>query len=196
MSGGKFFTVIVAVLVIGGAVGGSFIGGLALGQSQDDPAPVGLTGQFEFPEGLDLAQVREQLADGSFQVPEGVDLEQIRSQFLEGGGDGEGGIFRRPGGRDARIEGGDFALGDATFFGGALSGDTPVAGEITEIGADGFVVEDEDGMRVSVTLAEGGVIRRQQTLTIDQLETGMQVVAFGSEDDDGKVEASVVQITQ
>lgn len=204
MNGGKFFTVIVAVLVIGGAIGGSFIGGLALGQSQDDPAPAGLTGQFgppegvELPEGLELGELRDQFLSGEFQVPEGVDLDQIRRQFLEGGGDGEGGVLRRPGGRggDVRIGGGDGTLGDATFVGGLLGGDTPVAGEITEITPGGFVIEDEDGNRVSVTLAADGAIRRQQTLTVDQLETGMHVVAFGFEDNDGKVEAGVVQIVQ
>jgi len=55
----------------------------------------------------------------------------------------------------------DDALGDATFVGGLLGDDMPVAGEITEIASGGFVIEDEDGNRVSVTLAEDGVIRRQ-----------------------------------
>jgi hypothetical protein len=181
----------------GGAAGGSFIGGLALGKAQDDAAPAGLASQFELPEGLEqLGELRDQFVSGEFQIPEGVDLDQIRSQFLEGGGDREGGVLRRSRDGDVRVGGGDGAPGDATFVGGILGGDRPVAGEIAEIGPDGFVVEDEDGNRVSVTLAQDGVIRRQVTMTVDELEPGMQVVAFGSEDDEGKVEAAVVQIVQ
>jgi hypothetical protein len=195
MSGGKFFVLVVVVVVLGGAIGGSFIGGLALGQSQDDPVPSGLTGQFGLPEGFDLGQAREQFASGEFQIPEGVDLNEIRQQFLDG--DGEGGtVFRRPGGRGPGDD--DGAPGDATFVGagvgGLLGGGAPVAGTITEIGPGGFVIEDEDGKEVSVTLADDGTIRRQQTMTVDQLEQGMSVVAFGAPDDEGTVEAGVVQV--
>jgi hypothetical protein len=201
MSSGKFFTLLLVVVVFGGAIGGSFIGGLALGQSQDDLVPSGLAGQFELPDGLelgegfDLAQAREQFASGEFQIPEGVDLNQIRQQFLEGGGGGEGGTaFRRPGG-GLRGEGADDgAPADATFVGGLRGGGAPVAGTITEVGPAGFVIEDEDGTETVVTLADDGAVLRQQTLTVDKLEQGMSVVAFGAPDDEGAVEASVVQI--
>ncbi len=189
MRSNKFFTMLVAVLVIGGAIGGSFIGGLVLGltiPAKADGIPVDLEDT--------LTQAREQFASGDFQVPEGVDLDQIRQQFVENRLDGDD---ARPFGRIGdRGPGADGEPGDASFVGGLLGNGAPVAGTITEIGPSGFTIRAEDGTDVSVTLAEDGVIRRQQALTVDQLESGMQIVAFGEADDGGAVEAGVVQVLE
>lgn len=190
----KFFVMVVLVLVVGGAIGGSFIGGLALGRSRDDPVPASSGGQLGLPEGLDLDQVRQQVAQGDLQIPDGVDLSEVRQQFLDGGGIREGG---RPGGRAG---GGNFTGGDDEVggkFGGGLFGDgTPVAGTITEAGPNGFTVRAEDGTETEVTLGENGSIRRQKTLALGELEPGMQVLAIGPADESGIVVAGVVQVVE
>ena len=85
----SFMSLIVATLVLGGSLGGAFIGGIALGKSQEEEvssnsAPVSSTDQ---PTQGQLDAFREQMQSGQFD-PE--NREQFQGQFGRGGGGGDG----------------------------------------------------------------------------------------------------------
>ena len=85
-----FLMILVLVLVLGGSIGGAFVGGIALGKTQsDDPVASGLavTGgtDSQFSQGgLGLPQ-RDQLRQGiqSGNLSQ-QDLEQLRQRFASG----------------------------------------------------------------------------------------------------------------
>ena len=85
----SFMSLIVATLVLGGSLGGAFIGGIALGKSQEEEvssnsAPVSSTDQ---PTQGQLDAFREQMQSGQFD-PENREQfrQQFQGQFGRGGG--------------------------------------------------------------------------------------------------------------
>ena len=95
MSTKAFISLMVAVLVLGIVVGGSFLGGLVIGKSQEADAAASVT---PVPQGsgltneLTLGRLRERIQSGQLSQE---DLTQLRQQFQGqfGGGRPGGGGF-------------------------------------------------------------------------------------------------------
>ena len=95
MSTKPFFVMVIAVLVLGASLGGAFVGGIALGNSQDDPElpgaarPQSLTDSLQAQSAGDvgalgqneLAQIRQRIQSGE-ATPE--ELAQLRQRFQDG----------------------------------------------------------------------------------------------------------------
>ena len=177
MSTKAFLTLLVAVVVLGGSLGGAFAGGIALGKSQEEgsstiiqpPAPLSEENDAETPSlgAGGLTELQERLQSGEF-TPE--DLAKLRQQFQ---GDTDGGF------RGFGAEG--FGAG------GALTG----------------TIARVEGSIITVDTARGpleATIRADTTLQIfaesalEDLVLRLTVSVVGQPDEGGAVEALSVTI--
>ena len=169
MSTNPFLLFLVAILVLGGSLGGAFVGGIAVGKSQDEgeavaqsslpPQPTSATGQ-----GFTGDLTPDQLS-------------QLRQQFQEqlgggGGGFGGGGGGGRLGGRG----GGGLTGPIETIEGNTLTIDTPQGPLQATIGADTTIQ----------TFTQGA---------LEDLRTGLRVTVVGAPGEDGTVQAIFILIT-
>ena len=163
----SFMLLVAAVLVLGGSLGGAFVGGIALGKGQGAEAaeigvmsrPVpGLGQQFSGQsDGASLQQLRQRIQSGQATSEE---LAELRQQF----GSGQG--FRSRGGLSGTIE--------------AIDGNTVTVN--TSQGALRATIGAETTIQM---LAEG---------TLADLLEGMRVTVVGQRGDDGSVQASSIFI--
>ena len=172
----SFVTLVIAILVLGGSLGGAFVGGIALGKNQEDDVALN-SASTQLPSGTDqqasgqltqeqLDQFRQQIQSGEFD-PENRDQlrQQFQDQFGQGGPDGLG--FGGAGGLTGTIEG--------------IEGDT-----ITINTAQG---------PLQATISTDTTIQIFAEGTLTDLENGTQVTVRGQRREDGTVEATSITVT-
>ena len=208
----SFLLFLALFVVLGTSIGGSFAGGVAFGRSQDNEASTSApnlasSGNFgqQLPGGAaqgfsagdsrpeDLAQLRQRIQSGDFS-PE--DLAQLRQRFQSGDVSPEDlvQIRERTGSGDANPEdlaqlrqqfGGRFGGGPGAGFGGG------VTGTVDTVDGNLVTVDTADGPR-TVTIGEETVIQKSITGTIEDLQQGVRIAAFGSLGDEEGGEARLV----
>ena len=177
MSTKSFVWILIAVVVFGAGLGGSFIAGVAVGGSDDsdDVAPLSLPAAVasaaEQPQSGaldvgDLASLRDRIQSGDFS-PE--DLGQLREQF--GGGQGGAGGF-----------GGFTGRGDG------------LSGPIERIDGNTITINTSQGS-LQATISDATTITGFATFTPEDLSTGVTVTVIGQRGEDGAVEATSIIIT-
>ena len=209
----KSFLLFLALFVaLGTSIGGSFAGGVAFGRSQDNEAspsgptlsaagnfgqqsPGGAAQGFNAGEGIseNLAQLRQRFQSGDFS-PE--DLAQLRQRFQSGDVSPEdlAQLRERTGSGDANPEDlaqnrqqfeGRFGGGPGAGFGGG------VTGTVDTVDGNLVTVDTADGPR-TVTIGQDTVIQKSITGTIEDLQQGVRIAAFGSLGDEEGGEARLV----
>lgn len=137
----SFVTLVIAILVLGGSLGGAFVGGIALGKNQEDDVALN-SASTQLPSGTD------QQASGQL-TQEQLDQfrQQFQDQFGQGGPDGLG--FGGAGGLTGTIEG---IEGDTITINTAqgplqatISTDTSI-----QIITEGTLTDLENGTQVTV----------------------------------------------
>lgn len=193
-----FLMILVLVLVLGGSIGGAFVGGIALGKTQsDDPVASGLavTGgtDSQFSQGgLGLPQ-RDQLRQGiqSGNLSQ-QDLEQLRQRFASGDLSQQDLEQLREGFRSGEL--GQQGLGQAfrQFQGGAPGGTgrgfPGRTGAIELIEGNTLTLRTELGT-VQVLINTDTTIRRLSEATLADLAEGMRITLIGQAGEDGTVQA-------
>ncbi len=167
------FTLLIGVVVaLGISIGGAFVGGIALGKSQDAeaaqatpevPAP---SGGFRQPDGADAAsldQLRQRIQSGD-ATPE--ELAQLRQQGQFGGGGFGGG----------RLGGGDFGRG--------------LTGTIDAVDGNVITVDTPQGP-LQATVTDETTIQVFSEGSLADLLEGLRVTVIGQRQD-GAVEASAI----
>ena len=166
----SFVALIVAVLVLGGSLGGAFVGGIALGKSQAEEttsniAPLSSTDQQDQTTQEQLDALRERIQSGEFN-PENRD--QFREQFGQFGRGGGGG----------------------GFGGGGLTG------LIEEILGDIVTVNTAQGPLLA-SIGPDTTIQLFTEGTLADLLVGMNVTVIGQPGEDGTVQAvSIVMVPE
>lgn len=164
---------VVAVLVLGGAIGGAFAGGMVLGKSQSAEAaqvgappssPSGLGQQFSGgadPQSLD--QLRQRIQSGEVSQEEIAQLRQgFQGQFGRGGAGGQG-----------------------------FTGRANLTGTIERVEGNTVTVNTSQGP-LHAAVGEDTAIRQFAQLELADLLEGMQVTVVGVRGDDGTVEAQSI----
>ena len=173
-----FVLLLVVVVIIGGSVGGAFIGGVAVGKGQNDgpmvadiPVPggsadVGATsepGGFQQLSPEQVANFRQQAQSGELSAE---DLAQLRQQF--GGGQAGAGT------------------------GGAGGGFRPgLTGTVKTVEGNEITVSTAQGDLVA-TVGEDTTIRIFNDGAISDLIEGMAVTVVGTRDESGTLEAATI----
>ena len=172
MSTKAFISLMVAVLVLGTVVGGSFLGGLVIGKSQEADAAASVT---LVPQGsgltdeLTLGRFREQIQSGQLSQE---DLTQLRQQFQgQFGGGGPGG--------------GGFAGGTRFGSGGGL------IGIIEKVERNTLTVNTSQGTLLA-TIDDDTIIRKTIEVTSAELTEGTRVTVAGARGEDGTVQANSI----
>ena len=179
MSNKGFMLTVVAVLILGGMVGGAFVAGLVVGGGSDEEeAPNVLTlpppGGSEAPttgassgDIQSLGEIIQRVQSGEMTQEEAVQLRQM----FQGGG------FGGPGGR----------LGAGLAGGGVLSG-------TVESVEDGKIVVNTPQGSLEATIGPETVIQRTEVsvLTADDLTEGVQVQVVGQPSETGVVDAASI----
>ncbi len=173
----RSFTLLIGVVVaLGISIGGAFVGGIALGKSQDAeaaqatpevPAP---SGGFRQPDGADAASLdllRQRIQSGD-ATPE--ELAQLRQQFQGQGQFGGGGF----GG--GRLGGGGFGQG--------------LTGTIDTVDGNVITVDTPQGPLQATVTDETAIQLFSEGSLADLLE-GLRVTVIGQRQDGG-VEASAI----
>ena len=172
MSTKAFISLMVAVLVLGIVVGGSFLGGLIIGKSQEPDAAASVT---PLPQGsglnneLTLGRLRERIQSGQLSQE---DLTQLRQQFQSQFGGG------RPGG-------GGFAGNTPSGNGGGL------IGTIEKIERNILTVNTSQGTLLA-TIDDDTIIRKTIEVTSVELTEGTRVTVAGARGEDGTVQADSI----
>lgn len=166
-----FVFLLVGVLVLGGALGGAFVGGMAMGGSQESEttkeslttgSTLGLQQESTGQQSVDDLRQRFQSGDVS---PE--DMANFRQQFQGQGGTGTS----RAG----------------------FAGRTGLTGDIESIEGNTVTVNTPQGpLRASI--GEDTVIQRYTESTLDDLAVGMNVTVTGALSEDGTVEAISITV--
>ena len=186
MNNKAFMSLVVGVLVLGAAIGGSFMGGIAVGKGQTSesgasenvltlPPPGGAAAPaLESSDGAQsLAQLREQVQAGEASQES---LAQLRQQFQgQFGAGGQGGGF------------GGGGTGGRLGLGGGLTGTV----EAVEI--DKITINTAEGT-LEVTIGPDTVVQRTEvvTLTLDELVQGLRLTVAGERNDAGVLEAATI----
>ena len=181
MSNKSFLLTVVAVLILGGMVGGAFVAGLVVGEgSEDQEAPSVLTlpppGGSEAsttepaaPSGdiQSLGEIFQRIQSGEMTQEEAAQLRQM----LQGGG------FGGPGGR----------LGAGLAGGGVLSG-------TVESVEDGKIIVNTPQGPLEASIGPETVIQRTEVsiLTADELSEGVQVQVVGQPSETGVIDAASI----
>ena len=164
-----FLVLLVAVLVLGGGIGGAFAGGMALGKSQGEedsqstlPAPSTPTSGQQFSDQSNqdqLSQLRQRFQSGQLS-------EQDRAQLLQ------------------QFQG---------QFGQDFGGRGGLTGTIEKIEGSTMTVNTPQG-QLQATIAEETTIQRFAEGTLADLLTGVRVTVIGQRGEDGTVEARSILI--
>ncbi len=175
---GRSFTLLIGVVVaLGISIGGAFVGGIALGKSQDAEAAQATlevpatSGGFQRPDGADAAsldRLRQRIQSGD-ATPE--ELAQLRQQFQGQGQFGGGGF-----GGGGRLGGGDFGRG--------------LTGTIDALDGNVITVDTPQGPLQATVTDETAIQLFSQGSLADLLE-GLRVTVIGQRQD-GAVEASAI----
>ena len=177
MSTKVFISLVVGVLVLGAAIGGSFLGGLAIGKNQEAEAAAAIAPVPQAPTlaaqpseetaGQNFAQLRERLQSGDLSDEE---LAELRQQFQDGGAGGFGG---------GRPRGG---------FGGG-GGQGGLTGTIESIDGTTVTLNTSEGtLRVAIT--DETTIQKTVQVTAGDLVEGERLTVVGTPGEDGIVEAT------
>ena len=174
-----FISLLVGVLVIGVAVGGSFLGGLAIGKGQEVEAassfaPVPqppsaapqVSGQTD---GQTQGTLRRQLQAGDLSQEE---LAQLREQF--------GGQF-----------GGGGTSGGASAGGAGFGGRGGLVGTIEEVEGNTVTVSTSQGSLLA-TIGDETTIQKTIEVSIGELVEGVRVTVTGARGKDGAVNATTI----
>ena len=169
----SFVTLVIAVLVLGGSLGGVFVAGIALAKNQEDDVALN-SAPTQLPSGTDrqasgqvtqeqLDQFRQQIQSGEFD-PENRDQlrQQFQDQFGQGGPDGLG--FGGVGGLTGTIEG--------------IEGNT-------------VTINTSQGPLLA-TISSDTIIQIISEGTFGDLENGIQVTVRGQRGEDGTIEGTSV----
>ena len=167
MSNRTFAALLVAVLVIGGAIGGAFFGGLAIGEGRaEEASTIGPAASAQQPGGAggpDLSQIRQQILEGEASPEE---LGELRQQFLGAFGGAGGG----PG------------------LGAGVGG---LAGTIESIEGNTITVSTQRGTLVA-EVGDETIVQMTSLVSLDELAAGMNVAIAGNRGEDGAVLADSV----
>ena len=173
-----FISLLVGVLVLGLAVGGSFLGGLAIGKGQEVEAATSVAPVPQAPsaasqvagqtDGQTLGTLRERLQSGDLSQEELAGLrEQFQGQF--GGG----------------TDGGGFAGGAG--FGGRGG----LVGTIEKVDGNTVTVNTPQGALLA-TIGDDTTIQKTIEVPIGELVEGVRVTITGARGEDGAVEARLI----
>ena len=175
MSTKAFVMLLVAVLILGGSLGGAFAGGVVLGKSQgEEVAQSSLPAQSTSNLGQQssgqlgqeqLDQFRQQIQSGEFSQQ---DLDQFRQQFQ-----------------------GQFGQG---FAGRGFAGGGGLSGTIEEIQGNTVTVNTSQGP-LQATIGADTTIQMFTEGTLADLQAGLRVTVIGQRGEDGTVEARSILIT-
>ena len=166
-----FVLLLVGVLLLSGALGGAFVGGMAVGGSQDSEANgesqtggsiLGL--QQESSDQQSVDDLRQQLKSGDVSQE---DMAQLRQKFQGQGGMGPGGA--------------------------GFAGRTGLTGDIEKIEGNTVTVNTPQGP-LQATIGEETVITRYTESMLNDLSVGMNVTVTGALDEDGAVEAMSIMV--
>jgi len=174
----SFLLLLVAVLVLGGGLGGAFAGGIAVGKSQESDtdsavlsAPVAAAADQQaqaLPDQQTRDQLRQRLQGGDVSDEE---LAELRQQFQGSGGFGAGaGPFGGGGGRGGLI------------------------GTVEEI-SDGIITINTPQGPLQATISADTTIQVFAEGTAEDIETGTQVTVVGVRGEDGTVAATSITVT-
>jgi len=90
---------------------------------------------------------------------------------------------------------GDHRSGQNDGFRGRFSGQgRPVSGEVIAKDSESITVKDQDGGSKIVFISDTTTVAKTDEGSLDDLTKGMQVLIFGSENDDGSITASNIQL--
>lgn len=191
MSTKGFILMVVSALILGGVLGGSFFGGVALGKNQADedvpsvavleaadPRPQEGAGAQspDQPNLQSLAELRQRVQSGDGSQEELAELrQQLQAQFGQGGGQGGGG------------------QGPGAFGGGGLGfgGRGGLVGTIESIDGQTVTVNTPQGL-LEATIGADTTIQKTTVIDVDDLEVGMSLTIGGQRSDDGTVEATTI----
>ena len=172
----SFLTLVIAVLVLGGSLGGAFVGGIALGKNQEDDVTLN-SASTQLPSGTDQ-QASGQLTQGQ--------LDQFRQQIQSGEFDPENRDQLRRQFQDQFGQGGPGGLG----FGGAGG----LTGTIEGIAGATITINTAQGPLLP-TISTDTTIQIFVEGTLTDLENGTQVTVRGQRREDGTVEATSITVT-
>ena len=212
----SFFLFLTLFVALGISIGGAFAGGVAFGRSQDNEAGSGAPtsssaanfgGNFgqRFPGGAaqgtdggaglpeNLAQLRQRIQSGDVspeemaqlrqRIQSGVvdpeNLAQLREQFSSGEVSPEDLSQLR------QQFGGRFGGGPGQGFGGG------VTGTVQTVDGNQITIETADGPK-TVTIGQDTVIQKSTTGTLEDLQQGVRIAAFGTPEDEEVKEARFV----
>ena len=170
-----FILLIVAVLVLGATIGGSFIGGLTVGKNQEaEAAPSNLPAQPSttvgpqtsgLTDGQTLADLRERVQSGEIDQD---DLAQLREQF-------QGRLGQGPGG-------GGF---------GRFAGGGGLTGTIEKVEGNTVTVNTPQGS-LQATVGPETTIQKTTEISLEDLIEGMRLTVSGEPGEDGAVQATTI----
>ena len=185
MSAKAFVSLLVGVLVLGGLVGASFVGGMVLGKNSGAeaadnvvaaPAPQPPSAAAQSPaqvDGQGLSQLRQRIQSGEASQEEIAQLrEQLRAQF-GAGGDGPGGGT-----------GGGFG-------GGGFGGSGALTGTLESVDGNVVTLNTAQGP-LQVTVTEDTTIQKTVQVTVADLALGERLTVGGARGEDGAVEATTI----
>ena len=189
MTNKSFMLLIAVVAMLGVSIGGAFVGGIALGKSQDAEASQVATlapspsGGFQQANGTSdgsasLAQIRQRIQSGEV-TPE--ELAELRQQFQSGGFSGGG--FSGAGFQGSGFGGDGFRGGD---FGSGLSG------TIEAVDGNVITVDTPQGP-LQATITDETTIQTFSVGTLEDLLQGLRVTVVGHQAE-GAVEASSIML--
>ena len=174
MSAKSFVLMLVAVLVLVGALAGSFVGGLVLGQSQEEPAnasqvatnlPAPGSASSDQPDLPSFSQIQQQLQSGELSQDE---LAELRQQFQ-----------------------GQSAQDGGAFGGGGFAGGGGLIGTLESVD-DGTISLNTPQGTLKATLGSETVIQQTAQIGVQDLVEGMRLTVVGERAEDGTVEATTI----
>ena len=198
MSAKAFVSLLVGVLVLGGLVGASFIGGMVLGKNSGAeaadnvvaataPQPPSAEAQsLDEVDGQGLSQLRQRIQSGEATQEEIAELrQQLRAQF----GAGDGG----PGGAQG-FGGGGFGgggFGGGGFGGGGFGGRGGLIGTLEAVDGNLVTLNTAQGP-LHVTVTEDTTIQKTVQVTLADLVLGEPLTVGSARGEDGAVEATTI----
>jgi hypothetical protein len=81
------------------------------------------------------------------------------------------------------------------FEGGGFRNAHGIAGQIISVSGDSIVMQDRNGQENTVTVSEQTIIKdRQNTINLNNLKAGEQIVVMGNPGDNGTINANLIRI--
>ena len=170
MKSKSFILLVAAVLALGGSLGGAFVGGIALGKSQEaEAAQNGL-----------LARPTSSLGRPFSEQSDGASLDQLRQRIQSGDATSEELAQLRQG----------FQSGQG-FGGQRFSGWGGLSGSIVKIEGNTITVNTPQGPLQAAVVADTTIQMFAEGALEDLLE-GMRVTVYGHRGEDGAVQATSI----